>query len=116
MPKGTRMTINVPMLFRLRAEGKSREEICKALGIRLGSWWAVCQRYRVPAPSQPARRVVESDYCPTAEEIQRAAAEVRASWTPAEERKRRVGWRGKPVRLQQFAYDGRIGAFSGMHY
>ncbi len=51
---------------------------------------------------------------PTPEELQARAAEVRAGWTPEEERRRRLGGTGR-VELRAFALDTAY-SFSEIQY
>lgn len=115
MPKGRRLTIDVPMLFRLHSEGKTRQEICRALGIRVGSWWAVCERYRLPKKPAPPRLRGPASPDPTLDEIRDRCLEVQATWS-ADERERRIVDRSGRVQVKGYAFNGRDCAFSALRY
>jgi hypothetical protein len=112
MARGQTISIDVPMLFRLHAEGRSREEICTALGIRLGSWWRVSSRYRLPKRER-VRRVEEQPVAvdPTPQEIEERCLAIRSSWSPAEEERRIVGSRAKRVEAPYYCFGRQEAAF-----
>lgn len=112
MARGQTISIDVPMLFRLHAEGRSREEICTALGIRLGSWWRVSSRYRLPKRER-VRRVEERPAAvdPTPQEIEGHCLAIRASWSPAEEESRLVGSKAQPVEAPYYSFGRQEAAF-----
>lgn len=115
MPKGRRLTIDVPALFRMHAEGKTRQEICVALGIRIGSWWAICERYRLPKKVLAKKTRGPASPDPTFEEIQQRCLEVQSTWSP-EERERRIVDRTGRVRVKNYGFNGRDCAFSALRY
>jgi hypothetical protein len=104
--------IDVPALFRLWATGMAEREICRLLGIRHGSFYAIKDRLKLP-PRTPAKS--EDDFAesepPTPEEIAERAAAIRRSWSPEEEERRIVGPRGR-VQLRSYAFNHRTIAYS----
>jgi hypothetical protein len=113
MPRGGSqpLSVNVPELFRLHAEGRSREEICTALGIRLGSWWRVSSRYRLPKRERCVEPKAASPD-PTPEEIAERCLSIRSSWTPAEEESRIVGRSARRVEAPYYSFGRQEAAFS----
>jgi hypothetical protein len=96
---------DVPTLFRLWAAGLPEREISEALGIRVGSFYIVKNRYKLP---ERPRALPVASACddPTPEEIAERAAEQRAKWSPEEEERRQVGTRRRAlVRSYRFQQD-----------
>jgi len=92
---------DVPTLFRLWAAGLPEREISEALGIRVGSFYIVKNRYKLP---ERPRALPVASACddPTPEEIAERAAEQRAKWNPEEEARRRGAAAGVKVRSYRF--------------
>jgi hypothetical protein len=107
--------IDVQALFRLWASGLAEREICRLLGIRHGSFYAIKDRLKLPSRT-PAKS--EDDFAeaepPTPEEIAERAAIARAKWTPEEEERRRVGWQRSPVPIRSFHFDHRNHAMTAL--
>lgn len=114
MARGQTISVDVRMLFLMHSEGRTREEICTALGIRLGSWWAVTRRYRlpprVPKPGQVADKTLSVD--PTHDEIEERCAAIQASWTPLERERRIVGPKAKRVEAPYYTFGMQEASFS----
>jgi hypothetical protein len=108
---------DVPELFRLWASGMPEREICQTLGIRHGSFYVLKDRLKLP-PRLAAKptRTSDDDEAPTAEEIAERAESVRATWSPEEEERRRVGWRRSQVPLRSFHFDHRNHAMTALDY
>ena len=104
--------VDVPVLFKMWADGASRYEICQMLGIRPGAFQHIRRRYALPKRNKgrPTRGPNEPD--PTPEELVERCAEVRAKWSAEETERRAVGRGVEAVRLRSYSFDRRNLAFS----
>lgn len=105
--------VDVPKLFQMWVDGYRQDEICKALGVRPGSFWELRKRYALP-PRKAAKTASGGDKNPpSAEEIAARCAEIRAGWSD-EERERRVAYRPDRVRLREYSFNRCSYAFSAL--
>lgn len=116
MMRGKQLSeIDVPALFRLWASGMPEREICQTLGIRVGSFYVLKDRLKLP-PRLAAKptRTSDDDEAPTPAEIAERAAAVRATWPQEEEERRRVGWKPGRVTMRAYAFDRRNHAMTAL--
>ena len=108
--------VDVPVLFKMWADGASRYEICTMLGIRPGAFQHLRRKYALPKRNKgrPSLGSLEPD--PTPEELAERCAAVRAKWSEEETERRRVGRGVEAVRLRSYSFNHRDFAFSGMDY
>lgn len=111
-----RINVDVKELFRLWHTTMRNDQLAAALGVTRGNLASLRDRFGLPvrdfalrAPMGNASHKPD----PTEDEIAERAAQVRMSWSREEEERRWChGRRG--VTVQQFAYNGRDVAFSGL--
>jgi hypothetical protein len=97
--------IDVPKLFRLWHSNMTNEAICAELGVVASTFSRLGRVYGLKPRTHIRARFHQKDD-PTIEEIMERAAAIRESWSPAEERRRRVGESQGRVELANYVYCG----------
>lgn len=97
--------IDTMLLWKLWHNGTSADEICTQLGISHTRLLGLAKRFNLRDAEKIRRpRTGKPVIDPTPEELAQRAAVVRASWTPEERERRRLGGGRLPVEIKSFSF------------
>lgn len=110
--RGRKLPCDEATIRRLWASDLRNDHLAEALGVPHGWLETIRERYGLPIRRHHAPRN-DHKADPTDQEIEERAATIRAGWTPAEAERR---WQLGSLRAEckQFAFDGRVAAFSAI--